>query len=205
MSCSCHHHLPKGADILNHIPENIATLNESEKHTCNRIEQRLFPNAKLDLSNPQRGLVNLDKACDPHRKVYINTLKDNRILENNRDIGDVSLRQNINSRYVRIENTSTTPVIVAVATDFNDIPSTNEGFDLNNLPHQGKMFLLGSLESRDLAVNMPGETPQYFLLYNPETRRMISTPLWLDPRVNLFAIVQGMNIWNIQTYHRSGF
>lgn len=122
-----------------------------------------------------------------------NTLKDYYMLENMNDPGNVSLRQNLDSRPVRIENNSRKDVLVT----FSVHCSVHD-------PPQPK-FLLRSGESRTVSINLPGEPMQYIWLFDPRTKQVINKPHPARYYMNLYVLLEGQNGWWIHDYHQPGF
>lgn len=144
-----------------------------------------------------------DGSCSqPNRLPTLNIVKDYRILENHPDPGAVSLRQNIDTKYVRVENSSRHPVFVGIDISFEDV---GKKFDPKRPLHQGKMFYLDGGESKDLAVNQPHDTQQFLFIYDAQTKKLVNTPFAMDARANLFVINKGTNNFWIGPFHRSGF
>jgi len=132
--------------------------------------------------------------CDPSRPfITQNRVKDYRTLENQQDPGQVSLRQNINSKHVRIENNSKNDVLV--------------GIDIHRNPHNQPKpkFLLRGGEVRDLAVNMPGEILQYIWLYDSRTGKILNDPHAMQNHMNQFVVIEGTNRWWIMDFQHKGY
>ena len=87
-----------------------------------------------------RDYINTPMCNPPYPYIDYNRVKDYRVLENHEDPGQVSLRQNINSKHARVENNSQHDVLV--------------GIEISRDPHaQPKpKFLLRGGEVRDLDV-----------------------------------------------------
>lgn len=120
-----------------------------------------------------------------------NIVKDYRVLENQQDPGQVAIRQNVNTKHIRIENNSKKDLLV--------------GLNLyHDFPHRPKpQFLLRGGEVRDLAINMPGEAQQFLWYYSPDTLRVLGDPHPLRWNINTFAINEGQNrFWVMDFYHK---
>jgi len=135
-----------------------------------------------------------DRLCNPFFPYYNNNIvKDYRVLENEQDPGNVSLRQNINVKHARLENNSSKDVLV--------------GIDITRNPYEAPLpkFLLRGGEVRDLAVNMPGERMQYIWLYDPLTKRRLNEPHPMLYHINTFVINEGLNLWWIMDFGHNGY
>lgn len=137
-------------------------------------------------------MFRMTKWCDPFYPYYdVNTVKDYRTLENQQDPGQVSIRQNVNSRHVRIENNSKKDVLIGI--------NLYRLFDYRPKPQ----FLLRGGEVRDLAIAMPGERIQYMWTYDPASMRTIGDPHPLRWNINTFVINEGQNrFWVMDFYHK---
>jgi hypothetical protein len=192
------------------ILSNVA-VPEGTIPKCNKFQRDLNFEAPVNLAESGRGLANPWRGfpslmCNPFvMKLPKNTLKDANVLENQPDINNVSLRQNIDHKYIRVENTAREPILVGIDIDMNiDSHIYNSNTKLNEM-HQGKVFLLRSGESRDLGINQVGELEQFLFLYHPETKRMLSQPFLIRRHENLFSIIKGQNIWWIMPFFRKGW
>lgn len=132
-----------------------------------------------------------------HNKTYwgtykpMNTVKDFRVLENQPDIGNISLRQNINVRRARLANDSTKDLLI--------------GIDISNSCNPRKKFVLHAGEVRDLGVNMPDEPIQFIWIYDPVTGELYNNPHPIRRHVNQLAIKEGANNFWIMDFKQATF
>ncbi len=133
-------------------------------------------------------------GCNPPYPYFdVNRVKDYRMLENHEDPGQVSLRQNINGRHVRVENSTNSAVLV--------------GISICRDPHQQPKpkFHLRSGEVRDLSINMPGERLQFLWLFDPKTGHVLNDPHAMHNHMNLFSLIEGLNRWWIMDFQHKGY
>lgn len=133
-------------------------------------------------------------ACNPpYPYLDMNIVKDYRTLENQQDPGQVSIRQNVNTRHVRLENNSKKSYLI--------------GINLYNyFPYRPKpQFLLRGGEVRDLAVNMPGQKMQYIWTYDPVTNRVTGDPHTMRQNINTYVLNEGENRTWIHDFYHKGY
>lgn len=121
----------------------------------------------------------------------VNTVKDYRVLENQQDPGNVSLRQNINTKHVRLENDSEKDILV--------------GIDVSVSCQPRKKFILHGGQVRDLAVNLPDETTQFVWLYDPMNGQLLNNPHPIRRHINQMAIKEGTNNFWIMDFRQRSF
>lgn len=149
----------------------------------------MFQNCKMYAPNYDFSRYSCEcKVYDDNK----NTLKDYKVLENQRDVGQISLRQNINSRHVRIENISTSPVWVGV-----DIKRDHHN------PPSPQIMLRGG-EVRDIGINMPGERLQYLFLMT-QCGKLLGDPHAMHNHMNQFSIIRGENNWWVMDFQHKGY
>lgn len=125
-----------------------------------------------------------------------NRVKNYNSLEKVNEANSVALRQNINGRHVRIENSSLRDVMVGISIDHKKfIPRKNDTY---------AMFKLRGGEVIDLSVNAPGDRTQYIWLFCPHDGRVLNTPHYMFFHINQYVITQGQNNWWIMDYFRPG-
>lgn len=153
---------------------------------CNQAEQyydSFFPD----------GLKMCGRECECESEPVVNIVKDYRTLENQQDPGMVSLRQNINTRHIRIENSSTKDVLIGINTysDYRYRPKPQ--------------FLLRGGEVRDLAINMPGQISQWIWMYSPITGRVLGDPHITKWFANTYVIREGENRFWLSEFNNRGY
>lgn len=157
---------------------------------CNQCECKDWYNAHL---GPEKG-YHKTRFCDPpYPYIDSNVVKDYKMLENHPDPGQVTLRQNISTKHVRIENSSYSDVLV--------------GIDITRDPHHAPKpkFMLYGGQVKDLAVNMPGERLQFIWLFDPKTGKPINDPHPMRYQTNLFVVIEGLNRWWVMDFQHKGY
>lgn len=199
---------------------DIAVIPSAPMPRCDREQRVQYPDAPVDLTEYGRGLAPACYECNDNKSSFChpkpNQVKNYRVLENQPDPDAVTLRQNINNKRIRIENSNRSPVIIGIDnihqinTRYNPLGSASTGSTLGSAstsaqPHQGKLFLLKGGEVKDVAANMPGETQQWIYMYCPQTGRRLGEPHPIRGYANQFSIIQGENIWWVMDFFRKGF
>ena len=134
------------------------------------------------------------KACDPPYPYFdFNTVKDYRTLENQQDPGQVSIRQNVSTRHVRVENNSKKDILIGI--------NIHQDFLFRPKPQ----FLLRGGEVRDLAINIPGERQQFLWSYSPITGKVLGDPHPMRWNINTFVINEGSNRFSVMDFYHKGY
>lgn len=142
---------------------------------------------------PKQFCMN-SEFCNPPSVYYTeNKVKDYMILENHRDPGQISLRQNINVKHIRIENNSKKDVLVGICLSG----------DIFTVPHP--QFMLKGGQSKDLGVNMPGERIQYIWLFHPINKKLLNTPHPIRNHINSYTLIEALNNWWIMDFRHKGY
>ena len=131
--------------------------------------------------------------CPMDGRQNFNIVKDYRTLENQQDPGMVSLRQNVSTKHVRVENNTSYNILIGIG--------INRCYKMKPEPQ----FLLRGGEVRDLAINLPSDVQQYIWTYSPETGRVLGDPHPMKWYINTFVINSGDNRFWIMDMQNAGF
>lgn len=122
------------------------------------------------------GIPTSCNAC----KFSPNTVKDYTLLEGTTDFGTISLRRNIDTRRVRLDNSTPYTLAIAIET-YRYTPECSPQ----------PIFILEGGSSRTLGVNPSGDNLQFIYVYDYEGGKLINTPHPIHFHNNTFVIRSG--------------
>jgi hypothetical protein len=150
--------------------------------------------------NPQKhgGDSNNYFTSFPYGKTLdksVNITKDYQMLENHPDPGQVTLRQNVNVKHLRIENNSDKPVDVAI--------TTFQYADEDTYPKP--LFRIEPKAVKDLGVNPPGGPTQFIWLFDIDSGNLVNDVHAIHNQVNQVVLNEGENHWWIMDLSQPGY
>lgn len=128
-------------------------------------------------------------------KIPLNQVRDYNLVQGTSHPSDLTnqIIRDYNIRYVSVENSSTTPVGVAISAS---------GLSTQTPPIN---FSLAGGEIRHLGINTIGGPMQFIHIIDLNTKRLVGDPYGFRTDANQFVLREGINKWFVQSFKRPSY